>query len=117
MNFKRNIDRNQKLILYIIAIIIFILFIIHALNNFYEEKEKEKIENISKNNTNQTNTTSQKIITKEEANEIKNDSVDDTMKLLYIIVIMVKFLKRIVCLQMIVKMQCLKQKNNLKIYM
>ena len=35
MNFKRNIDRNQKLILYIIAIIIFILFIIHALNNFY----------------------------------------------------------------------------------
>ena len=29
MNFKRNIDRNQKLILYIIAIIIFILFIIN----------------------------------------------------------------------------------------
>ena len=81
MNFKRYIDRNQKLILYIIAIVIFILFIIHGLNTFYEEKEKEKIENISKNSTNQTNTTSQTIITKEEANEIKNDSVDGTMKL------------------------------------
>ena len=38
MNFKRYIDRNQKLILYIIAIVIFILFIIHGLNTFYEEK-------------------------------------------------------------------------------
>lgn len=48
MNIKRIIDKNRKLILYIIGIIAFILFIIKALNSYYEKDERKKQEQLVK---------------------------------------------------------------------
>lgn len=82
MNLKRIIDKNGKLILYVIFIIIFILLVIKIANEIYEDEEKKKLENISNNTTiNETSNDLKNNITQEEANEIKTDNIDNTMKL------------------------------------
>lgn len=42
MNIKRSIDKNYKLIWYVVIIIIFILFVIKILNSYYEKEENKR---------------------------------------------------------------------------
>lgn len=73
MNIKRTIDRNYKLISFIIIGIIFILLCIKGLNKIYEEnEEKLQTENIEKNN--QTGEKTDDIYTTE------SNSIEQTMK-------------------------------------
>ena len=78
MNIKRTIDKNRKLILYVIGIIAFILFVIKALNSYYESEEKRKQEEITEkiNNTQMDESKDTETI----VFSTENNSVENTMK-------------------------------------
>ena len=76
MNLRRFIDKNRKLIGYLIIIILFAFISIKALNSYYEEDEKRKkqeVENIKNNTSNIENGQSTNVTDK------KND-IEKTME-------------------------------------
>lgn len=79
MNIKRIIDKNGKLILYIVLIITFVLFAIKSLNAYYEnDEERRKTEIIN----NQINGNVQNTVETDDtsnSNSVENDSIEKTM--------------------------------------
>lgn len=78
MNVKRFIDKNNKLILYIILVIALVLIFIKLLNSYYEKSEQKKVNEIinnEKNGTVQNNTENDNYV-----NNTENDSIEKTMK-------------------------------------
>lgn len=74
MNIRRIINKNRKLIGYIIIIIVFALFVIKSLNLFYEKNEQKKIQESNKNKT--------EIKTEEKIQDYystESDSIEKTM--------------------------------------
>lgn len=74
MNIKRIIDRNGKLIAYIILIIIFVLFAIKSLNSYYEKDEERKKKEMAENAIVKETSQSTKV-----PDKIVNNSIEDTM--------------------------------------
>ena len=86
-NFKRFINRNQKIIFYILIGIIFIIISFSSMNYYYNKKEEEKQKNIVDNNitiengySNEKNVKMDDIKT-ESVKELKNDTIENTMKI------------------------------------
>lgn len=79
MNIKRVIDKNSKLIWYVILIIAFALFSIKVLNSYYEkDAERKKIEII--NNEKNEATKNKTEIDETNNNSVESDSIEKTMK-------------------------------------
>lgn len=74
MNIKRMIDKNYKLIWYIILIIVFILFIIKSFNTYYENDEQRKKAELIENQKNEDET---EFI--EKVYNITSNSIEETM--------------------------------------
>lgn len=77
MNIKRIIDKNSKLIWYIVIIIAFGLFAIKSLNSYYEKSEERKKTEIINNKTNETAQNTTKI--DKTNNSVESDSIEQTM--------------------------------------
>lgn len=74
MNIKRMINKNYKLIWYIILIIVFILFIIKSFNTYYENDEQRKKAELIENQKNEDET---EFI--EKVYNITSNSIEETM--------------------------------------
>lgn len=77
MNIKRIIDKNGKLIWYVILIIGFVLFVIKSLNSYYEEEEKDKQIKANEIAINKQNQEDQEMT--EDDYTIESDSIEITM--------------------------------------
>lgn len=77
MNIKRIIDKNSKLIWYIVIIIAFGLFAIKSLNSYYEKSEERKKTEIINNKTNETAQNTTKV--DKTNNSVESDSIEKTM--------------------------------------
>lgn len=86
-NFIRFINKNQKVIFYVILIAVFALLVIYSLNYYYTKKEEENQKNMLENKittengyANEVNITMDNI-KDETTKELSNNTIENTMKL------------------------------------
>lgn len=81
MNIKRIIDKNRKLIWYIILIIVFALFAVKSLNFYYEkDEERKKVEANNNYNNEQNQTIQNDVELNKNNNSVENNSIEKTMQ-------------------------------------